>query len=182
MLSAWTEEGRVRGWIAGSIAAALIASPVLADKSLSDRVDPRPSDEFSERMREIVEWIGANSDYPGELTKPVAVAFVPRPVLNYIFFETAANASYSGQDSVKGLYLERGIMLLPDDFKLGEHDYILVHELVHHLQWEHDRGFPCLAKREREAYELQARWVEESGVGVKPNPLFMLMLRCNLGS
>jgi hypothetical protein len=161
----------MKSWIIGAMAGALMAAPALAD--------PRPPDSFFERVDEMVAWIGENSDYPGELSKPLAVAFLPRPVLNYIFFETAENASYSGQSDVKALYLERGIMLLPDDFELGEHDYILLHELVHHIQWEQEREFACLAEREREAYDLQVKWVEETGVGRVPSPLFLMMLRCS---
>ena len=40
---------------------------------------------------------------------------------------------------------------------------ILVHELVHHLQAEADREYVCRGQMERQAYEIQAAWLEDRG-------------------
>lgn len=40
----------------------------------------------------------------------------------------------------------------------------LVHELVHHLQEVAGIPYPCTAARERLAYHLQAKWLQENGV------------------
>lgn len=40
---------------------------------------------------------------------------------------------------------------------------VLVHELVHHLQTVRGQRFACLGERERDAYALQARWLERFG-------------------
>jgi hypothetical protein len=40
---------------------------------------------------------------------------------------------------------------------------ILVHELVHHLQAEAGRDYLCKGEMEREAYEIQAVWLEARG-------------------
>jgi len=37
---------------------------------------------------------------------------------------------------------------------------ILVHELVHHLQAEAERDYVCRGAMEREAYDIQAAWLE----------------------
>ena len=87
---------------------------------------------------------------------------------------------YSSQTSPVRAAQTRGTIYLPDTFTLGRDDYILLHELVHHLQDEGGGDFACLAEREREAYALQTRFVEENGTGEKPNDIFMLMLRCDI--
>jgi hypothetical protein len=161
----------MRRWIIGATAAALIAAPVAAD--------PRPPQAFYDRVDELVQWIGENSDYPGELARYPAVVFLPRETINYLFYEGSAGIAYDGQDRVKALYLD-GMMFLGDDFTLGKHDYILLHELVHHLQFEHKREFRCKAEQEREAYALQIRFVEATGRGEVPNALFMMVLRCDV--
>jgi hypothetical protein len=40
---------------------------------------------------------------------------------------------------------------------------ILVHELVHHLQAEAGRDYVCKGAMEREAYDIQADWLEARG-------------------
>jgi hypothetical protein len=41
---------------------------------------------------------------------------------------------------------------------------ILLHELVHHVQRFNKVTPPCPAALERQAYDLQARWLREQGV------------------
>jgi hypothetical protein len=41
---------------------------------------------------------------------------------------------------------------------------VLLHELVHHVQITNELEVPCLAALERQAYELQAQWLEEQGI------------------
>jgi hypothetical protein len=40
---------------------------------------------------------------------------------------------------------------------------VLVHEMVHHLQNVAGRTFPCSGAREKEAFEVQARWLSRFG-------------------
>lgn len=40
----------------------------------------------------------------------------------------------------------------------------LLHELVHHVQRFNNMKLPCIAAYERQAYELQIRWLREQGV------------------
>jgi hypothetical protein len=174
----------VRCWLAGALAAAFIAAPALADLKPAEEANPRPPEAFYERVDELVEWIGENSRY-GEMESYPAFAFLTREVLNFLYYEGSPGMAYDGQEEVKALYIE-GMMFLSEDLELGEDDYVLLHELVHHLQWEaghlgdypNDR-FGCLAEVEREAYELQAKFVEETGRGEVPSPLFMVTLRCD---
>ncbi len=69
-------------------------------------------------------------------------------------------------------------IFLPTWFKLGENDDILVHELTHVLQYANAAKFRCLADRERQAYETQAAFAAQTGIGEKPDAFFLFLLRC----
>jgi hypothetical protein len=58
---------------------------------------------------------------------------------------------------------------------------ILLHELVHHMQYDNKSKFQCRGKREEEAYDLQNQWLIEQGeMGVVEtlnlNGLFLMMI------
>ena len=57
-------------------------------------------------------------------------------------------------------------IFLPDGHCPGDllDQSILLHELVHHVQVVTGMEYPCPPARERLAYELQARWLQEMGV------------------
>lgn len=47
---------------------------------------------------------------------------------------------------------------------------ILVHELVHFMQDEAGRLYPCPAAREKEAYVAQEEWLKSQGIDLFDNP------------
>jgi hypothetical protein len=49
----------------------------------------------------------------------------------------------------------------------------LVHELVHHAQLISGKAYACPAAREREAYELQNRWLKTKGLAPIVTPAFI---------
>ena len=58
---------------------------------------------------------------------------------------------------------------------------ILLHELVHHMQWESKKEFRCRGEKEEEAYDLQDKWLKEQGEkgvieSLNLNGLFLLMI------
>jgi hypothetical protein len=141
----------------------------------SSDFDPIPSDQFLDYAHSIAVWIILNSDYDAEVPLPAFVK-LPRATLNYIFYSQLVGG-YQKQDCIEALYVPH-IMLLSEDFDMELCTATLVHELVHHFQYMTDKKFRCTAEAEREAYDLQAKWVEESGVGEMPSPLFMRRLTC----
>lgn len=48
----------------------------------------------------------------------------------------------------------------PDDLRQAS---ALLHELVHHAQRSNKVALPCVAAYERDAYELQVKWLREQG-------------------
>jgi hypothetical protein len=133
---------------------------------------------MQQRVEELVRWIAANSDYPPTLKRPPQFVFLAPETIRHGFSNSALGYSVD-TSSVRAAQI-KGTIYLPNSFALGRDDYMLLHELVHHLQDESGRKFECLAMREREAYALQTAFVQETGVGLMPNDMFMLMLRCDI--
>ena len=74
---------------------------------------------------------------------------------------------------------------LPDDLRQKS---ALLHELVHHVQWSNNIDLPCVAAYERQAYDLQIKWLREQGVedpyaliGINELGIYMLSV-CRDGS
>jgi hypothetical protein len=70
-------------------------------------------------------------------------------------------------ENVIALYnTEQRVMWLPDGWTGDDpaEMSILVHEMVHHIQQVSAVDFPCLAAREKDAYAVQARWLDEHGL------------------
>ncbi len=137
-----------------------------------------PSEAFLKRVEELVRWIAAQSDYPAELRRTPEFVFLSPQAIRHSFSGSAMG--YSERTSAVQAAQVPGTIYLPDTFQLGRDDFILVHELVHHLQDESGKAFECLALREREAYRLQTKFVQETGTGQMPNDMYMLMLRCDI--
>jgi len=115
-------------------------------------------------MSAMMVWIASVSGLP-EPEHPPAVRRLPPAEIAERARPAAARVSQAG-----GTYLalyrpaHSTILLRADWSRDSLRDRsILVHELVHHMQDAAGRGYPCPAAREREAYALQARWLEERG-------------------
>lgn len=139
---------------------------------------PPPEGDFNRRVEELVRWIASKSNYPVTLRQMPEFVFLPPQTIRQVFSRSALG--YSDQSSSIRAVQVKGTIYLPDTFKLAQDDYMLMHELVHHIQDESGQKFGCLAEREREAYSLQMQFVEETGTGESPNDMFMLMLRCDI--
>lgn len=137
-----------------------------------------PEGDFNRRVEELVRWISSKSNYPATLRQRPEFVFLPPQTIRQAFSRSALG--YSDQSSSVRAVQVKGTIYLPDTFLIGQDDYMLMHELVHHMQDESGQKFGCLAEREREAYVLQMQFVEETGTGESPNDMFLLMLRCDI--
>ena len=137
-----------------------------------------PEAELNRRVEQLVRWISENSGYPAQAKQKPEFVFLPPQTIRSAF--SRKGMGYSDQTSSVRAVQVKNTIYLPDTFQLGRDDFILLHELVHHMQEETGAKFGCLAEREREAYKLQARFVSETGVGEVPNDMYMLMLRCDI--
>jgi hypothetical protein len=74
---------------------------------------------------------------------------------------------------------------LPDDLRQKS---ALLHELVHHVQRSNNMELPCVGAYERQAYDLQIKWLRAQGVddpyaliGINELSIYMLSV-CRDGS
>lgn len=132
---------------------------------------------FDTRMRYLLAWIAARSDYSADVPLPLVQFLLPEQI-NYRYY-SKTKSGYRGQSDIYALYDGyRQTIALPTSFDIRFDEHVLVHELVHHLQHMHGRRFRCQEEREREAYLIQRRYVQEAGLGVMPSWAFIMELRC----
>ena len=141
-------------------------------------VSANPPDGFTQRVAELVDWIAAQSAYSPHVRHPPTFVFLSPDRIRHAFSGSAMG--YRSETSSVRAAQTNGTIYLPETFTLGRDDYILLHELVHHLQDESGKQFECLAAREREAYVLQTKFVQQHGAGEVPNDMYMLLLRCDI--
>jgi hypothetical protein len=158
------------------VKAAAIAAMLFAG-GISRAVADAPSAEFRNRVDELVRWIATRSDYPATLRTEPKFLFLAPATIKHSF--AGSLMGYAEKQDIKAAQ-SKDLIILPNSFALGRDDYMLLHELVHYLQYESGKAFPCLEEREREAYLLQTAFVIETGKGEMPNDMFMLMLRCDI--
>jgi uncharacterized protein DUF6647 len=90
-----------------------------------------------------------------------------------IRFATPAEMSVRyGSPENNGLELQalynrvEGSIYLPQEWQPNDlrQKSALLHELVHHVQRFNNIDLPCVAAYERQAYDLQIKWLREQGV------------------
>ena len=130
------------------------------------------ADALDDRAKELLPWVAQKTGYAADHVKVTVLLVEPRTI-NLIAY------GISKDDDPQPEAISAGATIfLPTWFELGKNDDILVHELTHVLQYANDAQFRCRAEQEKQAYETQAAFVEETGIGKKPDPFFMFMLHC----
>lgn len=122
----------------------------------------------------LLEWIGENSEYDvsGSIASPPRVAFCKHgSTLIYegkaIHFDDRLNGVYDQQ--TKQICLAR-----PWRAASTKDQGVLLHELVHHVQFE-NRKWTCPKATERQAYRLQEAWLLENGYRPDFNWVYVIM-------
>ena len=79
-----------------------------------------------------------------------------------------------------------GVIFLNEDFNLKDEEYVLVHELVHYMQFENDKYHDyageehqtpvCKSLMEPEAYRAQDAWVSATGKGKLSDPFTVMAI------
>lgn len=125
---------------------------------------PTLADPVDERAKELLAWVAGRTGYSvGHLR--MTIVFAQPMVINAIAF----GAQYTYQTSIVAVSAGATIFL-PTWFELGRND-ILVHELIHVLRYENNATFRCAEEREREAYQVQADFSKEMGLGNQPSSM-----------
>ena len=130
----------------------------------------------------LLMWITSNTPLAYDGSHAPEVIHVPQKQLVQILFEgNVARGVDSERVSVAGLYNFRdGKVYLLDDVDLDtvEGKAVLVHELVHYLQYYHgiDQTVECMRKLEGQAYEVQANYLTAHGKESPFSGLHVLMV------
>ncbi len=110
----------------------------------------------------LIGWIAANSNLAAADTPRIQL--VPKHEMSELYFGAKkANEFYR----LEAFYLPaKATIYLPDIWRLTElrDKSVLLHELVHHVQMSNNVKVSCMAALERQAYDLQFRWLREQGI------------------
>lgn len=116
---------------------------------------------MSELVVALLTWIAGEVGLVAP--PPPSIELVPKERISV----RAHGRGWRAGDDVMALYDgDAATVYLPDDFSGADlrSRSLLVHELVHHVQFFHRLSFECGATRERQAYELTAKWLRAQGV------------------
>ncbi len=156
------------------IPAALLILTVLANGALGSERSSDPALPAAALKTALIEWIGANSDYDVSaiLASPPAVKFCAH----------GATLVYQGKaihfgDRLNGVYdetTEQICLASPWSASNTKDRGVLLHELVHHVQYQ-SKGWACAKATEWEAYKLQEAWLLEQGAQPGFNWMYILL-------
>lgn len=130
------------------------------------------ADPIDDRANDLLAWVAKKTGYSAEHVKVTVLLVEPRAI-NLISYGIDKGENPQPESVTAG-----ATVFLPTWFELGKNDDILVHELTHVLQYANDAKFRCRAEKEKQAYETQASFVDETGIGTRPNSFAMFMLHC----
>lgn len=117
----------------------------------------------------LMTWIQAASGLPMAEQMPDVRRIAPQRMAELANPKRADAYDRSITSGYLALYhADSGTVLLRHDWDAGDlrDRSILLHELVHHMQASAARSYPCAGAREREAYALQGKWLEERGANL----------------
>lgn len=126
-------------------------------------------DAVNARAMEILPWIAEVTGYSADYVKP-GILFRDQDTLNKLYYGANYRDGYADVEAAA----MGNVIILRDDFVLGEDDATLAHELTHVLQNENGAEFDCHAKMEYEAYQTGDLFVDTFGIGEKTDPLWLI--------
>ena len=130
------------------------------------------ADPLDDRVKELLPWVAEKTGYKAEQVKVTVIRVEPRTITSIAYGIRQDNGPEPEAVTAGAT------IFLPTSFRLGRNDDVLVHELVHVLQYANDARFRCRSEQEKQAYETQSAYVEEAGIGTKPDPFAVFLLHC----
>jgi hypothetical protein len=124
------------------------------------RDNPVPHSLLVQKMKEINQFVREHTGYKA-LTLPKIVFLTPDQLETLRY---GAGWRDKGYPEVVAL-AKKGVIYLPNNFRLGRDDYILAHELTLYQEFESGKHWLCTAAMEPEAYRVQNLWVKATGGG-----------------
>lgn len=133
----------------------------------------KAEDDFAVYEQRAFGFITKHSQYDATGIPSPIYKFMDAEDMNKMFY----GENYTNQDDVEAVY-HAGVVFLQHGFRLPDHGHILVHELMHHVTHNLGIEFKCKGAEEEVAYNIQHKWVDETGYGDKASPLWMMFLKC----
>lgn len=127
-------------------------------------------------------WISSNTPLAYDGSHAPELVSVSQQQLVHIFYQGDIPQGTDLETfSVAGVYNYKDgkVYLLQDvDLTTIEGKAVLVHELVHYLQYHHglDKSVDCMSRLERAAYETQAKYLTRNGKIPAFNELHVLLV------
>ena len=132
----------------------------------------------------LLDWIGQNTSYQvAGLPRPAVIALTPTELTKEFYSGTAHLAPEDGiDDRLNALYSvedgPNGTIFIPAPTEVADAEHfddpienplfreILLHELIHHVQWQSGAAsqWECQSFGEREAYRLGGRYLRHRRV------------------
>ncbi len=139
--------------------------------------DTKAEAELAKEATPLIHWITTQTGWTVRDTP--SIRFVPSATLAKMFSEASTKLH------VEALYSERDHSIyLPDGWRADNlrRRSILLHELVHHLQYLNHAKVTCESEHEFQALQLQVMWLGEQGVDdpfdlTGLDPLWLMMLK-----
>jgi hypothetical protein len=148
-------------------------------------------------LSDIVTWLSQNFDLPAAERLP-KVAFLPPAQITALHFRgfldhhrqgaTVTNGAVpAGASDIVAVYEPASeTIYLPEGWRGTTHAEmsVLVHEVVHHLQYSARLPYACPAEREKLAYAAQQRWLQRFDRSLSSEfgtDGFTLLIRTNCG-
>jgi Domain of unknown function (DUF6647) len=147
-----------------------------ADEEQGNR-NTKAEAELAKQAASLIHWITTKTGWSVHDSPPIR--FVPKATLVKMFSETSTGlhveALYSERDH--SIYLANGWRA--DNLRRRS---ILLHELVHHLQYLNHAKVTCQSEYEVQALQLQVTWLGDQGVDdpfdlIGLDPLWLMMLK-----
>jgi hypothetical protein len=128
---------------------------------------------MKELLVAIVTWLSANLELPASYDLPTIRYATPTEIakIRYGAFKTSDKAREETSQSVSPTELEASVIAVYDSINHaivlpigwtaaspGDQS-VLVHEMVHHLQYMAQLRFACPQEREAAAYKAQEKWL-----------------------
>lgn len=135
---------------------------------------------MDDTMRGMLRWIGEHSDYDVDVPLP-DVKRVTAEDLMILYYGRLPNENEHFLE-VEAIYLDDPppAIWFQDDFSIDDPSWraALVHELVHHLQFQSGKEFRCTAEMEAEAYKLSDLYAVEvlEDESLKSDPMMVMFL------
>lgn len=152
----------------------LLATVALVGLTTASFANPTELAKINKIEPLLLEFIYKHTNYDPHFVPEIRqYVFKTGAELNLMYYGVAETDNFQ----VQALY-DSGVVFLIDTFTVKQDAYVLLHELVHHVQFNNAAPFECVQEMEAEAYDVMDAYVRVSGNGELTDRMFRMFLSC----